>query len=207
MISVENLADLWPPAIYDTSPGTNNRKILEVIAEGMEDVQTDLANIRALKNLSTIDGKNLEQWAAEYDLQRRDFTDNQLIVLLTAYLNREVTGTTIEAVYNFVKLLYNDVHIVQRWRDELGHRLDGSRRLDGTHTLDGASSGFRPLAFDVIINETITDEVFLLETINDIVKMAGVDVTINLYGTGVYGAGLYGAGLYGNNESGEYPAN
>lgn len=204
MITVDYLRSLFP-SIYDTSSGTNISKILEVISEGFADLITDINAIIELKEISTIAGINLTRWAADYGIERGDFTDALLRILLNASLNNDIAGATIPKILNFFGYLYTNYHIVELHRDELGHRLDGSRLLDGTHVLDGAGIS-RPLAFDVIIEDPISNLTFLENMLNDLLKAGGVRATINLLLAGAYGVGDYGAEYYGEGESGYYVA-
>mgnify|MGYP006921294623 CR=1 FL=1 len=134
------------PDFYDKSANSNNVKILEVIAEAMQDALDALQSVLDLTNLENATGINLDRFGRNYGVLRNGLTDDELRTLINAKRAGGAGGAggnSVNTILNWIKLYVpnSTPHLVELWSPVATYFLDGTRDLDDSWTLSSLQIG------------------------------------------------------------------
>lgn len=131
------------PDFYDKSATSNNAKILEVIAEAMQDALDALQTVLDLTNLDNATGINLDRFGRNYGVLRNGLTDDELRILINAKRAGGAGGNSVNTILAWIKLQVPNTtpHLVELWSPDVTYFLDGTRNLDASWTLSSLQIG------------------------------------------------------------------
>jgi len=131
------------PDFYDKSAASNNVKILEVIAEAMQDALDALQTVLDLTNLENATGINLDRFGRNYGVFRNGLTDAELRILINAKRAGGAGGNSVNTILQWIKLQVPNTtpHLVELWSPDTTYFLDGTRNLDNTWTFASVAIG------------------------------------------------------------------
>lgn len=131
------------PDFYDKSATANNVKILEVIAEAMQDALDALQQVLDLTDIANATGINLDRFGRNYGVFRNGLTDDELRTLINAKRAGGAGGNSVNTILQWIKLYVpsSTPHLIELWSPSVTYFLDGTRDLDNSWTLSSIAIG------------------------------------------------------------------
>ena len=131
------------PDFYDKSATSNNVKILEVIAECMQDALNALQSVLDLTDIDNATGINLDRLGRNYGVLRNGLTDQEMRILINAKRAGGAGGNSVNTILNWLMLYVPSAkpHLIELWSPEATYFLDGTRNLDNSWTLSSIAIG------------------------------------------------------------------
>jgi len=176
-------AEVWT----NKSASSNIYKMVQVLQIIFSDLFTISEQIRTMKDIATVSGKQLDNWAADYGMTRDGNTDVEFRVRLATKISSGEYGVTIPGVIKTLSKFVNplsNLMLTERSNDSLGVIWDGTYFWDGTKNWGGAAA-IRWRTFDVSLDFTtgISDPAIgaAVNKMKDNIKGAGITMTVEYF--------------------------
>lgn len=186
-LTIEQVLALIPDEVYSKDTDSNVYKAMLVKVQIFEDLFYIAEQIRLIKDITTVTGKSLENWAADYQLKRDGLTDDELRIRLATKISSGEYGTTIPGI---IKTLIGfvdppeDLMVTERSDVSLGVLWDGLDFWDGSKMWSGSGS-YRPRTVDVSLDFVtgISDPVTgaAIDKMKNYIKSAGITMSVEYF--------------------------
>jgi hypothetical protein len=194
------MADEWSledslrqlPSPYDTSEGSNNRKIAQMLhAAYWDDLNAAVADARLQGVPKTMTGGTLTQFAKPYVDRRAGESDTSLRIRLAGFLQRQIGPPTPDTIVAFV--------------EQILQATPGQVTIVENHVGGDASAPYEPAAFHIVFSFSLLDALGIhpsayqdyIDSINeslDFLAAAGVNGIARIGGGGIWDTATWDGG-------------